>query len=131
MTSNVVIFLVFWGGGGMEFLCSHSLLNPQTSWSWVHDSLESHRFFSSLHCRRFEESHVAQIKTVFPDAYTFRQEKDVPTFTSSVKKGSYQLTVEPIISAGEVTAHSWPFGACILCMCPPHLTFLTSVLRPE
>lgn len=97
----------------------------------VRDSLESHHFFSSVHCRRFEESHVAQIKTVFPDAYTFRQEKDVPTFTSSFKKGSYQLTVEPIISAGEVTTHSWPSGAGSLCMCPPHLALLTSVLRPE
>ncbi|KAM9365271.1 DNA replication factor Cdt1 [Pholidichthys leucotaenia] len=45
--------------------------------------------------KRFEESHVGQIKTVFPEAYTFRQEKNIPTFNSSVKKGSYQLTVEP------------------------------------
>ncbi|XP_044068944.1 DNA replication factor Cdt1 isoform X1 [Siniperca chuatsi] len=47
--------------------------------------------------KRFEESHVGQIKTVFPEAYTFRQEKNIPTFNSSVKKGSYQLTVEPVI----------------------------------
>lgn len=44
---------------------------------------------------------MAQIKTVFPDAYKFRQEKDVPTFSSSIKKGSYQLTVEPIINTGQ------------------------------
>lgn len=62
--------------------------------------LESHPVSSPLR-RRFEESHVAQIKTVFPDAYKFRQEKDVPTFTSSVKKGSYQLTVEPVINSGQ------------------------------
>lgn len=58
--------------------------------------------------KRFEESHVAQIKTVFPDAYTFRQEKDVPTFSSSssggVRKGSYQLTVEPRVNAGQSEA---------------------------
>lgn len=55
---------------------------------------------SHPHDRRFEESHVAQIKTVFPDAYTFRQEKNIPTFNSSIKKGSYQLTVEPVIISG-------------------------------
>ncbi|XP_038593162.1 DNA replication factor Cdt1 [Micropterus salmoides] len=47
--------------------------------------------------KRFEESHVGQIKTVFPEAYTFRQEKNIPTFNSSIKKGSYQLTMEPVI----------------------------------
>ncbi|XP_019959134.2 DNA replication factor Cdt1 isoform X1 [Paralichthys olivaceus] len=47
--------------------------------------------------KRFEESHVGQIKTVVPEAYTFRQEKNIPTFNSSIKKGSYQLTVEPVI----------------------------------
>ncbi|KAG7512676.1 hypothetical protein JOB18_036925 [Solea senegalensis] len=45
--------------------------------------------------KRFEENHVGQIKTVFPEAYTFRQEKNIPTFNSSIKKASYQLTVEP------------------------------------
>ncbi|KAF7651982.1 hypothetical protein LDENG_00103250 [Lucifuga dentata] len=49
--------------------------------------------------KRFEESHVGQIKTVFPDAYTFRQEKNVPTFSCNVKKSSYQLTVEPVIQS--------------------------------
>lgn len=52
-------------------------------------------------CRRFEESHAAQIMNVFPEAYTFRQEKNVPTFSSSVKKGGYQLTVEPIVVSGQ------------------------------
>ncbi|XP_005947883.1 DNA replication factor Cdt1 isoform X2 [Haplochromis burtoni] len=47
--------------------------------------------------KRFEESHVGQIKTVFPEAYTFRQEKHIQAFNSSIKKGSYQLTVDPII----------------------------------
>ncbi|CAN9500177.1 unnamed protein product [Ophioblennius macclurei] len=47
--------------------------------------------------KRFEESHMGQIKCVFPEAYTFRQQKDVPTFNSSVKRGSYQLTVEPVL----------------------------------
>ncbi|XP_075932921.1 DNA replication factor Cdt1 [Anarhichas minor] len=47
--------------------------------------------------KRFEEGHVSQIKMVFPEAYTFRQEKNVPTFNSSIKKGRYQLTVDPVL----------------------------------
>ncbi|CAL1577734.1 unnamed protein product [Knipowitschia caucasica] len=47
--------------------------------------------------KRFEESHVGQILTVFPEAYTLRQENNIPTFNNSVRKGSYQLTVEPVI----------------------------------
>ncbi|KAF6737426.1 DNA replication factor Cdt1 [Oryzias melastigma] len=47
--------------------------------------------------RRFEQNHVGQIRTVFPEAYTLKQEKNIPTFTSGAKKGQYQLTVEPII----------------------------------
>ncbi|KAL3049883.1 hypothetical protein OYC64_012028 [Pagothenia borchgrevinki] len=51
--------------------------------------------------KRFEESHVGQIKMVFPEAYTFRQEKNIPTFTSGIKKGSYQLTVEPVVPSNQ------------------------------
>ncbi|KAJ0066883.1 hypothetical protein NL108_004862 [Boleophthalmus pectinirostris] len=51
--------------------------------------------------KRFEESHVGQIRTVFPEAYTLRQEKNIPTFNNGIKKGSYQLTVEPVITCDE------------------------------
>lgn len=51
-------------------------------------------------CRRFEEPHVGQMKTVFPEAYTFRQEKNIPTYNNGIKKGSYQLTVEPALFCG-------------------------------
>uniref|UniRef100_UPI0037E738EC DNA replication factor Cdt1 n=1 Tax=Semicossyphus pulcher TaxID=241346 RepID=UPI0037E738EC len=51
--------------------------------------------------KRFEESHVGQIKTVFPEAFTFRQEKNIPTFSSSIKKGSHQLTVEPTLPSDQ------------------------------
>ncbi|KAG7468580.1 hypothetical protein MATL_G00144480, partial [Megalops atlanticus] len=47
--------------------------------------------------KRFEENHVGQIKTVYPSAYTFRQERNVPTFSATAKKSSYQLTMEPVI----------------------------------
>ncbi|XP_067257671.1 DNA replication factor Cdt1 isoform X2 [Chanodichthys erythropterus] len=47
--------------------------------------------------KRFEEIHLGQIKAVFPSAYTFRQEKNIPTFSATAKRSSYQLTVEPVI----------------------------------
>ncbi|XP_077057654.1 DNA replication factor Cdt1 isoform X2 [Siphateles boraxobius] len=47
--------------------------------------------------KRFEESHLGQIKEVYPSAYTFRQEKNIPSFSAGVKRSSYQLTVEPLI----------------------------------
>ncbi|KAL1007144.1 hypothetical protein UPYG_G00082650 [Umbra pygmaea] len=47
----------------------------------------------------FEETHVGQIKAVFPTAYHFRQERNIPTFSATVKKSSYQLTIEPVIEA--------------------------------
>ncbi|XP_077438280.1 DNA replication factor Cdt1 [Vanacampus margaritifer] len=51
--------------------------------------------------RQFEEHHIGQIKTVFPEAYTFRQEKNIPTYNSCIKKGNYQLTVEPVLFCGQ------------------------------
>ncbi|XP_054653672.1 DNA replication factor Cdt1 [Dunckerocampus dactyliophorus] len=51
--------------------------------------------------KRFQEHHIGQMMTVFPEAYTFRQEKNIPTFNNCVKKGSYQLTVEPVILHGQ------------------------------
>lgn len=56
--------------------------------------------------RRFEESHIGQIKTVYPSAYTFRQERNIPTFSATVKKSTYQLTVEPLIEEGEYFVQS-------------------------
>ncbi|KAK2914239.1 hypothetical protein Q8A67_002638 [Cirrhinus molitorella] len=47
--------------------------------------------------KRFEESHLGQIKAVYPSAYTFRQEKNIPSFSATAKRSSYQLTVEPVI----------------------------------
>ncbi|XP_069824605.1 DNA replication factor Cdt1 [Dendropsophus ebraccatus] len=47
--------------------------------------------------KQFEERNVGQIKTVYPTAYKFRQEKNIPTFKDGVKKTDYHLTVEPIV----------------------------------
>ncbi|XP_035273991.1 DNA replication factor Cdt1 [Anguilla anguilla] len=51
--------------------------------------------------KRFEEDHVGRIKTVYPSAYTFRQERNVPTFSATANRSSYQLTVEPVIEEGK------------------------------
>ncbi|CAJ0955791.1 unnamed protein product [Ranitomeya imitator] len=47
--------------------------------------------------KQFEERNVGQIKTVYPTAYKFRQEKNIPTFKNGEKKSDYHLTVEPIV----------------------------------
>ncbi|XP_041803436.1 DNA replication factor Cdt1 isoform X2 [Chelmon rostratus] len=64
--------------------------------------------------KRFEESHVGQIKTVFPEAYTFRQEKNIPTFDSSINKSSYQLTMEPSILSDQNEARPVLSASCLL-----------------
>ncbi|XP_042371831.1 DNA replication factor Cdt1-like, partial [Plectropomus leopardus] len=64
--------------------------------------------------KRFEESQVGQIKTVFPEAYVFRQEKNIPTFNSSIKKGSYQLTVEPVTPSDQKDGRPVLSASCLL-----------------
>ncbi|XP_062442850.1 DNA replication factor Cdt1 [Rhea pennata] len=51
--------------------------------------------------KQFEERHVGQIKAVYPTSYRLRQEKNIPTFSSSVKKSDYQLTLEPVLGEEE------------------------------
>ena len=48
--------------------------------------------------RNFEEKNVGQIKTVYPSAYSYRQEKGLPAFGNKVS--GYQLTVEPLLDSG-------------------------------
>ncbi|XP_060943896.1 DNA replication factor Cdt1 [Limanda limanda] len=64
--------------------------------------------------KRFEESHVGQIKMVVPEFYTFRQEKNIPTFNSSIKKSSYQLTVEPVVLSDQNKARPVLSASCLL-----------------
>ena len=47
--------------------------------------------------RNFEEQTLGKIKTVYPDAYTYRQEKGLPTLTGG-KQNVYQLTVDANLS---------------------------------
>ncbi|NXS45176.1 CDT1 factor, partial [Balaeniceps rex] len=51
--------------------------------------------------KQFEERHVGQIKAVYPTSYRLRQEKNIPTFSSGVKKSDYQLTLEPVLGDEE------------------------------
>ncbi|XP_062923143.1 DNA replication factor Cdt1 [Mobula hypostoma] len=51
--------------------------------------------------KQFEQRNVGQIKTVYPSAYKFRQEKGIPTWSGSVKKSDYQLTIDPVFEGGE------------------------------
>ncbi|XP_050778559.1 DNA replication factor Cdt1 [Gopherus flavomarginatus] len=51
--------------------------------------------------KQFEQRNVGQIKAVYPTSYKFRQEKNVPTFSSFLKKSSYQLTIEPVLGEEE------------------------------
>jgi len=44
---------------------------------------------------------MGRIRTVFPEAYMFKREKNIPTFSNSILRGSYQLTVEPIIHSSK------------------------------
>lgn len=43
---------------------------------------------------------MGQIKAVYPTSYRLRQEKNIPTFSSGVKKSDYQLTLEPMLGEG-------------------------------
>ncbi|XP_061450064.1 DNA replication factor Cdt1 [Rhineura floridana] len=52
--------------------------------------------------RQFEERNVGQIKAVYPSSYVLRQEKNIPTFGNpGQKRCNYQLTIEPVLGAGE------------------------------
>ncbi|XP_048461925.1 DNA replication factor Cdt1 [Rhincodon typus] len=51
--------------------------------------------------KKFEERNVGQIKTVYPSAYKFRQEKGIPTWSDCLKRSSYQLTIDPVFEGEE------------------------------
>ncbi|XP_029464482.1 DNA replication factor Cdt1 [Rhinatrema bivittatum] len=59
----------------------------------------------------FQERHVGQIKAVYPTAYRFRQEKNIPTFRDDMKKSDYQLTIEPLVGQVETTDGHLQLGA--------------------
>jgi len=50
-----------------------------------------------INCSAFSQKHLGQIHTVYPTAYKFQQEKDLPMFGG--KASGYQLTIEAILDA--------------------------------
>jgi len=48
-------------------------------------------------CSAFSQTHLGQIHTVYPTAYNFQQEKDLPMFGGRVS--GFQLTIEAILDA--------------------------------
>ena len=60
-------------------------------------------FNSSYSFRTFDLKNLGRIKTVYPKAYTFRQEKGLPCFGG--KTAGYQLTVEANLEDKQKGAH--------------------------
>lgn len=50
--------------------------------------------------RNFTQNHLAQIKTIYPDAYTYQQEKH-RNFGSASKNEKYELVLIPIIDKSD------------------------------
>ena len=61
-------------------------------------------------CSAFSQRHLGQIHTVYPSAYKFKQEKDLPMFGGKVS--GYQLTIEAILDA---TADDYGMHYFVLC----------------
>ena len=62
------------------------------------DRSGKHKQLSVLcECSAFSQKHLGQIRTVYPTAYKFQQEKDLPMFGGKVS--GFQLTIEAILDA--------------------------------
>ncbi|XP_069492098.1 DNA replication factor Cdt1 [Ambystoma mexicanum] len=62
----------------------------------------------------FVESNIGQIKAVYPTAYRFRQENNIPTYKDGVKKSDYQLTIEPLVDEGKINGPPQLSASCQL-----------------
>lgn len=62
----------------------------------------------------FEEKSIGQIKTVYPTAYRFRQENNIPTYKDGMKKSDYQLTLEPLVSNDKTDGRPQLSASCLL-----------------
>ncbi|XP_014662178.1 PREDICTED: DNA replication factor Cdt1-like [Priapulus caudatus] len=55
-------------------------------------------------CRRtFEKKNLAQIKSVHPSAYVFRQEKGLKCYDNKTHSSAFQLTLEPVVNDDQGT----------------------------
>nr|XP_002131268.1 DNA replication factor Cdt1 isoform X1 [Ciona intestinalis] len=73
------------------------LFNRQQTTTW----LKLHKAVKDMIKRKFELNDLGRIKHVYPDAYTFRQERGIPTYDDRIKSTDYQLTIEPILTEEE------------------------------
>ncbi|KAL7979728.1 hypothetical protein Chor_004886 [Crotalus horridus] len=74
---------------------------------------------------------MGQIKTVYPGSYVLRQERNIPAFGGPGKQGTYQLTVEPGLGAGEkLTASRLMERRSIFCKNLTAMAFLASLDPP-
>lgn len=73
-------------------LCLNDI-TKSTTLGWFHDENRVFFFLCNLH-RKYENRNLAQMETVYPKSYIFRQEKNIPGVYDRKTYESYQLTVE-------------------------------------
>ena len=56
---------------------------------------------SAIVCRNFEKKNLGQIKFVYPEAFIFRQQKNIPGTIDKSEFSQYQLIVECTANEGE------------------------------
>uniref|UniRef100_A0A8C2X9N8 Chromatin licensing and DNA replication factor 1 n=1 Tax=Cyclopterus lumpus TaxID=8103 RepID=A0A8C2X9N8_CYCLU len=84
--------------------------------------------------KRFEESHLGQIKTVFPEAYAFRQEKN--SARSNIHRNSVQFTIStvnearPVLSASRLLERRNTFHLNLVSIVKQHHKSFLSLLVP-
>jgi len=66
-----------------------------------------------VNCSAFSQRHLGQIHTVYPTAYQFKQEKDLPMFGG--KTSGYQLTIEAVLDA--ISDDGMICLVQVLCLC--------------
>nr|XP_039256651.1 DNA replication factor Cdt1-like [Styela clava] len=73
------------------------LFNRQqvTTWATLQKSVKD------MIRKNFELENLSQIKSVFPSAYEYRQEKGIMSYNDHIKPSDYQLTLEPILDERE------------------------------
>ncbi len=86
-----------------------------------------------LHCRHFEELDLGKMKTVYPDAYTFRQETNVPGEYSAGRHYHLIITInseDPQLSAVSLVRRRQIFRDNLLAIVKKHHRDFLSSLDP-
>eukprot|EP00731_Ephydatia_muelleri_P012345 Em0006g1239a len=80
---------------GEKFRCSDTVVNMLQKRDEVCTLSKLKKAVQDMMRRAFEQRNLAQMKTVYPTAFVFRQEKGLPgTYADVREKQLYQLTVE-------------------------------------